>query len=83
MASFKHYIRIWVDISPDGKVTPHKMEWDDGTRYPIDRVLSCHRCHFDGSTEITERYEVLMYGQRRYLYREVGSGRWFVEQTEI
>ena len=83
MASFKHYIRIWVDISPDGQVTPPRMEWADGSRYPLDRVLSCLRCHFDGCTEITERYEVLMYGQRRYLYREVRSGRWFVEQKDI
>lgn len=75
----KQYVGVWAFFDPDGSISPTKIEWPDGTRFEIDRVLKAERRASAYGGSITMRYEVQIMGHRRYLFREVASERWFVE----
>lgn len=75
----KQYIRVWAEFSPEGKILPFRLEWKDGRRFEIDRVLSYKRRASAAGGPVTTRYEVWILGQKKYLFLEEQENRWFVE----
>ena len=73
----KIYVTVIAKFSPDGKITPLRMIWEDDTEYEIDRILDIRRAASlkVGGTGI--RYTVRILGQERFLYLD--ENRWFVE----
>ncbi|MGN1410447.1 MAG: hypothetical protein ACI4XJ_09765 [Eubacteriales bacterium] len=81
----KVYVQVKVIFTPDGQMRPRELEWEDGRKYKIDRVIGFkqaaeQRCGGQG-----DRYTIMVCGQQRYLFFErSGSisgnniGRWFV-----
>lgn len=70
------YIKVLVEFSPEGIATPVRMEFQDRW-FDIDRLVRVERRapHTGGGGEY--RYEVRVYSQTRYLWRD--GDKWFVE----
>ena len=80
MASYeKVYVAMILRISEDGKMSPLAVEWENGQRYDITKIIDVRQApprHVGSSP--TVRYTVDIAGQRRELYHE--GNRWFVEK---
>lgn len=70
------YIKVLVEFSPEGLATPVKMEYDNRW-FEIDRLVRVENRAPDTGGGGMLRYEVRVYGQTRFLWRD--GDRWFVE----
>ena len=61
----------------DGKVLPLEIEWDDGRRFAIDRVLDIRKCASTKGGGKGLRYTCIIKGQQRYLFLD--EYFWFIE----
>lgn len=71
------YVKVVVECSPEGAVKPLAVEWEDGRRFEVDRLLDVRRA---ASTKVGGqgmRYTVRILGRETYLFED--EGRWFVE----
>ena len=71
------YVKVVVEYSPEGKIKPLMVEWEDGRRFEVDRLLDVRRA---ASTKVGGqgmRYTVRILGRETYLFED--EGRWFVE----
>ena len=76
----KVYVGMLVRVSAEGDISPVAVLWEDGREYEVDRVLRMRRIPPERVGGIlTERYDVVMRGRGKALYREDDTGRWFVE----
>lgn len=80
MASYeKVYVAVILRVDEDGKMSPLAIDWEDGRKFDITRVLDVRQApprHVGSSP--TVRYTVDIAGSRRELYHE--RERWFVEK---
>ena len=83
----KEYIEVEVHFSADGTMLPRIIEWEDGHKYEIDRVLKIQPAPAMKAGGQGDRYTIMIGGQQRYLFfehcREYGAekiGKWFVER---
>ncbi len=77
----KVYVGMLLHVDTDGNMKPVVLEWVDGSRYPISRVIdkrSAPPAHVGSAPTI--RYTVLIQGRERVVYYEKFSNRWFVEK---
>lgn len=77
----KVYVAMYLYVDADGKVKPAVLEWKDGKRYKIDRVLDeriSPPLHTGGV--LTKRFCVSIMGREKVIYLEKHSNRWFVEK---
>lgn len=77
----KVYIRVNVDILPDGQVRPKYFYWKDGNRYSIDRVKYITKAASIKVGGCGTRYTVMVEGKERYFFEE--EGKWFVEEQVL
>lgn len=71
----KIYVKTIVECSPEGAVTPLRMEYQDRW-FDIDRVLRVDpRPSESGGSAL--RYTVKIWSQMRYLWRK--GDKWFIE----
>lgn len=80
------YVQVDVEFSPEGRMFPRALVWQDGKRYEIDRVLDIRPAHAEKAGGQGDRYKVKMKGLERQLFFEHNTntsssviGRWFVE----
>ena len=83
----KEYIEVEVHFAADGTMLPRIIEWEDGHKYEIDRVLKIQPAPAMKAGGQGDRYTVMIGGQLRYLFfehsPEYGNekiGKWFVER---
>ena len=83
----KEYIEVEVHFAADGTMLPRIIEWEDGHKYEIDRVLKIQPAPAMKAGGQGDRYTVMIGGQQRYLFfehsPEYGAekiGKWFVER---
>ena len=83
----KVYVRVDASFGTDGQITPTVIQWEDGTRYQIDRILDVRRAASMRAGGSGIRYRVRVVwdtpeGQPAqavsYVWRE-DDNRWFVE----
>ena len=74
------YVKVVAEFSPEGKVTPVSVEWEDGRRFDVDRVLDVRRAVATKAGGQGMRYTVRIGGHETYLFED--EGRWFVEARE-
>ena len=77
----KHYFTMIIRVDTDGNIKPVAIEWDDGRKFSIDKVISIMNAppvHVGAIP--TQKYDVIVEGRHKILYRERTSGRWFVER---
>ena len=71
------YVKVVVEVSPEGGVRPMEVEWEDGRRFEVDRLLDVRRAAATKAGGQGMRYTVRILGRETYLFED--EGRWFVE----
>lgn len=77
----KIYVGMVLHVDADGAMRPVEIEWINGKRYEISKVLDKREAppqHVGGG--LTVRYRILVYGRERELYHEKFANRWFLEK---
>ena len=74
------YVKVVVEYDADGKVRPLSVEWKDGRRFDVDRLLDVRRAAATKAGGQGMRYTVRIMGRETYLFED--EGRWFVEARE-
>ena len=71
------YVKVVVEYSLEGNISPLKVEWEDGRRFEVDRLLDVRRAASTKAGGQGMRYTVRILGHETYLFED--EGRWFVE----
>ena len=71
------YVKVVVEVSPEGRVRPLSVEWEDGRRFEVDRLLDVRRAASTKAGGQGMRYTVRILGRETYLFEDEGC--WFVE----
>jgi len=74
------YVKVIVEYSPEGKIKPLSVEWEDGRRFDVDRLLDVRRAASTRAGGTGMRYTVRILGHETYLFED--RGRWFVEAKD-
>ena len=74
------YVKVVAEFSPEGAVTPLSVEWEDGRKFDVDRVVDVRRAAATKAGGQGMRYTVRISGHETYLFDD--EGRWFVEAKE-
>lgn len=77
----KVYVTVKAQFSPDGRLRPLCVEWEDGRTYEIDRVLDVRRAASLKAGGAGLRYTVSIKGKETYLFLE--EDRWFVQRKHV
>lgn len=71
------YVKVIVECSQEGRIRPLMVEWEDGRRFEVDRLLDVRRAASTRAGGQGMRYTVRILGRETYLFED--EGRWFVE----
>ena len=74
------YVKVIASHDETGKVCPLEVEWEDGRRFEVDRLLDVRRAAALKAGGQGVRYTVRILGKETYLFED--EGRWFVEAKE-
>ena len=66
--NIKVYVKVGVVFREDGMMLPRSLTWEDGRKYPIDRVLDVRPACAERAGGQGDRYTVMIGGQHRYLF---------------
>ena len=78
--SCKKYVEVTAKFDVDGTVVPLEIQWEDGTKFEIDRILDIRRAASLKAGGARIRYICRIRGRVKYLWLE--ESRWFVEAKE-
>jgi len=73
----KRYVPVTVRFDAAGKMRPVLIEFDEGHKYPVDKILDVRRAACQSVGGVGDRYTCRIQGKESYLWFE--KGRWFVE----
>ncbi|MBC5787064.1 MULTISPECIES: hypothetical protein [Clostridiaceae] len=76
----KVFVEVTAKFDTEGNLTPLSIRWEDGTIFPIDRVLDRRRAASLKAGGQGIRYTIRINGHQTYLFYE--EPRWFVEGKE-
>ena len=83
----KVYVAVKADFREDGLMLPREITWEDGRKFPIDRVVDIRQAASLKAGGQGDRYTVMVGGHQCYLFFERSTtfngkviGRWFVER---
>ena len=83
----KVYVGVQADFREDGVMLPREITWEDGRKFPIDRVVDIRQAASLKAGGQGDRYTIMVGGHQCYLFFERSSavsgnniGRWFVER---
>lgn len=74
------YVKVVVEYSLEGNIRPLMVEWEDGRRFEVDRLLDVRRAASTKAGGQGMRYTVRILGHETYLFED--EGRWFVEAKD-
>ena len=77
----KVYISMLLHIDNDGVMKPVAVEWTDGTKYEIDKIIDERNAppeHTGGV--LTRKYRVIIKGKETVTYLDKQTNQWFVEK---
>lgn len=70
-----------IHVDAEGNMKPAAIEWADGRKYVIDKVISERMSpppHVGAI--LARRYDVMVEGREKTIFLETASNRWFVEK---
>ncbi len=73
----KVYLTLRCEFDPEGVVRPVEFLWEDGRRFPVDRVLDVRRAVSLKTGGRGIRYTVRVLDREVCLYRD--GDRWYLE----
>lgn len=77
----KVYVSMLLYIDEEGSMKPVAVEWTDGTRFDIDKIIDERNAppeHTGGV--LTRKYKVVIKGKEKIIYLDKQTNRWFVEK---
>lgn len=74
----KTYVGVTAFFSDDGKILPLKIHWEDGSSFPIGKVLDIRPAASLKAGGAGIRYTCRINMHEKYLFLE--ENRWFVEE---
>ena len=77
----KVYVSMLLHIDDEGFMKPVAIEWTDGTRYDIDKIIDERNAppeHTGGV--LTRKFKVIIKGREKIIYLDKQTNRWFVER---
>ncbi len=77
----KRYVSVEARFDEDGRVMPTAVIWENGQRFPIDRVMNVRRAASLKTGGDGMRYTVRIGENVTYLFFE--DPRWFVEEKVV
>lgn len=78
----KVYVSVDIHVDTEGMETLECLIWSDGARYAVDKTVDKRLSppkHVGAM--LTERYDVIIEGRPRTVYREKQTNKWFVERA--
>ncbi len=72
-------VEILARFSRYGGIRPVEVVWEDGRRFPVDKLKYIEQAPARVSAILPVRYTCMMGGRERRLYYEPEKERWFVE----
>ena len=81
MERIKQYVPVVVRFDAEGKLRPLEIEFSEGVKYTVDKVLDVRRAACQSVGGVGERYTVQIMGKETYLWLE--KGRWFVASKRM
>ena len=78
--SCKKYVEVTAKFDVDGSVVPLEIQWEDGAKFEIDRILDVRRAASLKAGGAGIRYICRIRGRVKYLWLE--ESKWFVEAKE-
>ena len=77
----KVYISVYLKINTDGIMKPVEIEWTDGTRYDIDKIIDERNAPPEHTGGVfTRKYKVIIKGREKIIYLDKQTNKWFVEK---
>lgn len=76
----KKYISVTADFSENGQVRPVRLNWEDGRRFLIDRIIDVRKAASLKAGGIGIRYTCMISGKQIYLYKD--QDQWFMEAED-
>ncbi|NCB65202.1 hypothetical protein [Anaerotruncus rubiinfantis] len=73
----KHYVEVDCRFDKDGILIPKRINWDDGRKWEIAKVL--HTCDAPQHNHEGIRYTIKIGRAEKFLYRE--GSRWYVDYS--
>ena len=74
------YVKVVVEYDAEGSIRPLSVEWEDGRRFDVGRLIDVRRAAATKAGGQGMRYTVRIKGRETYLFED--EGRWFVEARE-
>ncbi len=74
------YVKVIVACEADGRRRPLAVEWPDGRRFEVDRLLDVRRASSTKAGGQGMRYRVRILGCETCIFEE--ENRWFVEAKQ-
>lgn len=71
----KRYVPVVVRFDQEGKMRPLVIEFEEGQKYPVDRITDVRRVVCQSVGGIGDRCTCRIKGQESFLWFE--KGRWF------
>lgn len=75
----KKFVPVIVRCDENGKLRPLVIEYEDGKKYRIDKILDVRRAACQSVGGVGDRYTCRIQGKETYLWHE--KERWFVIPT--
>ncbi len=73
----KVFVKVNLDVEPDGKMTPRSVTWEDGRVFEVDRVTDARRAASMKAGGTGMRFTCMIRSKQVYLFYE--EPRWFME----
>jgi len=87
---YKVYVDVHARFDSSGIMLPDVIIWEDGSKYPVDRVIDIRPAAAAKAGGQGDRYTLQICGKQSYLFFErspnlTGNiiGRWFVERKKL
>ena len=77
----KKYVPVIVRFDEEGRLRPILIEYGDGRKFMIDKVLDVRRAACESAGGVGDRYTVRIQGKESYLWLE--KNRWFVAAKRV
>lgn len=74
----KKYVQVVAAFSPEGRLIPLCIIWEDGRKFEVDKVKKCVRAASRKAGGVGLRYTCMIHGREAILYYEENY-KWFVE----
>lgn len=75
----KVHVEVEVNFPKEGGMRPLWIKWEDGRRFPVERVKFIERASARTGSVLPVRYTLIVAGREKRLYFEPEDMRWFVE----